>query len=248
MSGHSKWAKIKHKKAKEDASRGRIFTRLIREITVVARQGGDPINNPRLRTAIDIARSYNMPQDNIDRAIKKGTGELEGVAYEEVSYEAYGPGGVALLIEAITDNKNRTTSELRHVFSRFGGNLGASGSVAWQFQIRGVITIDAGKYDEDTILGLGLEGGALDVTKEDSTITVMTNQEDFKKMKDILSQNKIEIVRAEVTRVPQNTVPVSEKDAEKVLKLYEALDEHGDVQHVYANFDIAEEIMERLSV
>ncbi len=247
MSGHSKWAKVKHKKAKEDAIRGRIFTRLIREITVAARQGGDPNHNPRLRTAIDIARSYNMPQDNIERAVKRGTGELEGATYEEVSYEGYGPGGVAILIEAITDNRNRTTSELRHIFSRMGGNLAAAGSVAWQFHTRGIISIDGNKYDEDTVLNLGLEAGALDVNKEDSTITIVTSVEDFKKMKDVLAQNKIEIVNAEITRVPQNTVPVSEKEAEKVLKLYEALDEHDDVQHVYANFDIPDEIMEKLA-
>jgi YebC/PmpR family DNA-binding regulatory protein len=247
MSGHSKWAKVKHKKAKDDAIRGRIFTRLIREITVAARHGGDPNNNPRLRTAIEGARSYNMPQDNIDRAIKRGTGELEGSTFEEVSYEGYGPGGVAILIEAITDNRNRTTSELRHLFSRLGGNLASAGSVAWQFTTRGIIAIDGTKFDEDTVIGLGLDGGAVDVSKEDSTITVVTNAEDFKKMKDLLSQNKIEVMRSEVTRVPQNTVPVSEREAEKVLKLYEALDEHDDVQHVYANFDIPDEIMEKFS-
>ncbi len=249
MSGHSKWAKVKHKKAKEDAIRGRIFTRLIREITVAARQGGgDPANNPRLRTAIEIARSNNMPQDNIERAIKRGTGELEGFSYEEVSYEGYGPSGVAILIEAITDNRNRTTSELRHIFSRLGGNLASAGSVAWQFNTRGIITVDANKYDEDKILTLGLEGGALDVNKEENTISVITKPEDFKKMKDIFGQNSVEIISAEITRIPQNTVPVSEKDAEKVIKLYEALDEHDDVQHVYANFDIADEIMEKMSV
>lgn len=247
MSGHSKWAKIKHKKAKDDAVRGRIFSRLIREITVAARHGGDPNSNPRLRSAIEGARGYNMPQDNIERAIKRGTGEAEGSSYEEISYEGYGPGGVAILIEAITDNRNRTTSELRHLFTRMGGNLASAGSVAWQFQTRGIIAIDSAKYDEDTVLGLGLEGGALDVSKENGTITLTTNPEDFKKMKDILSQHKVEMVRSELTRVPQNTVPVADREAEKVLKLYEALDEHDDVQHVYANFDIPDEILEKFS-
>ncbi len=249
MSGHSKWAKIKRKKAGADAARGRIFTKLIREITIAARHGGgDPNANPRLRTAIDEAKAANMPNDNIERAIKRGTGQLDdGQTLEEVTYEGYGPNGVALLIEAVTDNRNRTTSEIKHILSRHNGSLGTQGSVAWQFQTKGIITIDAKKYDEDTIISLALDGGAIDVTTEENTYQVITPPENFAKVKELFTKNNIEMLSSEITKVPQNTVPLNEKDAEKVLKLFEALDELDDVQHVYGNFDIADEVMEKLS-
>lgn len=249
MSGHSKWAKIKRKKAGADAARGRLFTKLIREITIAARHGGgDPNANPRLRTAIDDARAANMPNENIERAIKRGTGQLnDGQALEEVVYEGYGPNGVALLIEAVTDNRNRTTSEIKHILSRHNGSLGTQGSVAWQFQTRGIITIDTKKYDEDTVLSLALDGGALDVKNEDDNYQIITTPETFHKIKEILKNNSIEIVSSEITKIPQNTIPLNEKDAEKVLKLFEALDELDDVQHVYGNFDISDEVMEKIS-
>jgi YebC/PmpR family DNA-binding regulatory protein len=249
MSGHSKWAKIKRKKAGADAARGRLFTKLIREITIAARHGGgDPNANPRLRTAIDEARAANMPNENIERAIKRGTGQLnDGQALEEVVYEGYGPNGVAILIEAVTDNRNRTTSEIKHILSRHNGSLGTQGSVAWQFQTRGIITIDARKYDEDTILGLALDGGAIDVKNEDGSYQVVTTPETFHKIREIFKNNNIEVLSSEITKIPQNTVPLNEKDAEKVLKLFEALDELEDVQHVYGNFDIPDEVMEKIS-
>ncbi|MGB9721310.1 MAG: YebC/PmpR family DNA-binding transcriptional regulator [bacterium] len=249
MSGHSKWAKIKRKKAGADAARGRIFTKLIREITIAARHGGgDPNANPRLRTAIDEAKAANMPNENIERAIKRGTGQLDdGQTLEEVLYEGYGPNGVAILIEAVTDNRNRTTSEIKHILSRHNGSLGTQGSVAWQFQTQGIITIDAKKYDEDTIISLALDGGAIDVKTEEDTYQVITPPESFNKVKELFKNNNIEITSSELTKIPQNTIPLSEKDAEKVLKLFEALDELDDVQHVYGNFDIADEVMEKIS-
>jgi YebC/PmpR family DNA-binding regulatory protein len=245
MSGHSKWAKIKRKKAGADAARGRIFTKLIREITIAARHGGgDPNANPRLRTAIDEAKAANMPNENIERAIKRGTGQLnDGQTLEEVLYEGYGPNGVAILIEAVTDNRNRTTSEIKHILSRHNGSLGSQGSVSWQFQTQGIITIDAKKYDEDTVISLALDGGAIDVKTEDQNYQVITPPENFNKVKEIFKNNKIEMTSSELTKIPQNTVPLNEKDAEKVLKLFEALDELDDVQHVYGNFDISDEVM-----
>ncbi len=248
MSGHSKWSKIKRKKASADAARGRVFTRIIREITVAARHGGgDPNANPRLRTAIDAAKAANMPNENIERAIKRGTGELEGVTLEEVTYEAYGPNGVAILIEVVSDNRNRTTSAIRHVLGRHNGSLGGQGSVAWQFHTQGIINIDAKKYEEDAIIAYALEGGATDVKTEEDEYVIITSPENFSNVKDILENNKIEIQRSELTKIPQSTVPISEKDAPKVLKLFEALDELDDVQHVYANFDIPEAVMEKIS-
>jgi YebC/PmpR family DNA-binding regulatory protein len=248
MSGHSKWSKIKRKKASADAARGRVFTKIIKEITVAARHGGgDPGANPRLRSAIDEAKGVNMPLENIERAIKRGTGELEGQTLEEVTYEGYSANGVAILIEAVTDNRNRTTSEIRHVFSRHSGNLGNQGSVAWQFHAQGIINVDAKKYDEDTIIAYALEGGATDVKSDDDSYQIITPPENFSKIKDILKNNNIEISSSELTKIPQSTVTLSEKDAEKILKLYEALDQLEDVQHVYANFDIPESIMEKIS-
>lgn len=248
MSGHSKWSKIKRKKASADAKRGRLFTKVIREITVAARHGGgDPDANPRLRTAIDEARGLNMPNENIERAIKRGTGELEGQALEEVTYEAYGPHGVALLIEVVTDNRNRATGGIRHVLSRHNGSLGSQGSVAWQFHAQGYISVDATKYEEDTIIALALEGGATDIKKDDDSYQIVTSPEAFLKVKETLKNNNIETLASELTKVPQSTVPLDEKQAEKVLKLYEALDELDDIQHVYANFDIPEAVMEKIS-
>ncbi|OGC43157.1 transcriptional regulator [candidate division WOR-3 bacterium RBG_13_43_14] len=247
MSGHSKWSKIKRKKGSADTARGRVFTKLIKEITIAAKHGGDPKGNPRLRAAIEEAKAMNMPNDNIIRAIKRGTGELEGQTLEEVSYEAYGPCGIAILIDAVTDNRNRTTSEIRHVLSRHNGTLGNQGSVAWQFQSQGIINIDAAKYDEDTIIALALDGGATDVTKEEDTYVIIVSPDNFSNVKDILQSNQITIASSELTKVPQNTIPVSEKDAEKIIKLYEMLDEMEDVQHVYANFEIPDSVMEKLS-
>ena len=248
MSGHSKWSKIKRKKGSADAARGRLFSKLIKAITIAARHGGgDPESNARLRTAVDEAKSNNMPWDNIERAIKRGTGEIEGQSLEEVTYEAYGPGGVAILIESVTDNRNRVTSEIRHVLSRLNGSLGTSGSVAWQFTAQGIINVDVKKYGEDTIIAYALEGGATDVKTEEDTYQIITTIDAFSKVKEVLQNNNIEILNAEITKVPQNTVPLSDKEAEKMLKLYEAIDALDDVQHVYANFDISEEVMEKIS-
>lgn len=248
MSGHSKWSKIKRKKASADAKRGKLFTKLIREITVAARHGGgDPSANPRLRTAIDEARALNMPNENIERATKRGTGELEGQALVEVTYEAYGPCGVALLIEVVTDNKNRATGAIRHVLSRFNGSLGSQGSVAWQFHAQGIINVDASKYEEDSIIAYALEGGATDIKKEEDQYQIIATPENFSKVKEILHSNNIDVSNSELTKIPQSTVPLGEKEAEKILKLFEALDELDDVQHVYANFDIPEVIMVKIS-
>ncbi len=248
MSGHSKWAGIKHKKAKVDAQRGRLFTRLIREITVSARLGGgDPAGNPRLRDAIDKAKAGNMPQDNITRAIKKGTGELEGVSYEDCIYEGYGPGGVAIFLEAVTDNRNRTTAEVRKILSKFGGNMGESGCVAWMFTKRGVIQVTAHGVDEDQLLAQALEAGAVDVQRADNTFEVVTDLKDFAAVQAALAQASLPIEQAEITMVPQSTIRLEGKVAEQVLRLMDALEEHDDVQHVYANFDIPEEIMAALT-
>jgi YebC/PmpR family DNA-binding regulatory protein len=248
MSGHSKWSKIKRKKGSADAARGRLFSKLIKAITIAAKHGGgDPESNARLRTAIDEAKSNNMPWDNIERAIKRGTGKLEGQTLEEVTYEAYGPAGVAILIEVVTDNRNRATSEIKHVLARQNGSLGTAGSVAWQFQAQGIITVNAKKYDEDTIIAYALEGGATDVKTEEETYQIITGPETYAKVRDILQNNNIEIISSELTKIPQNTIPLGGREAEKVLKLYEALDGVEDVQQVYANFDIPEEVMEKIS-
>jgi YebC/PmpR family DNA-binding regulatory protein len=248
MSGHSKWATIKHKKAKADVERGKLFSKLIREITTAARLGGgDPEANPRLRTAIEAAKDANMPQENIERAIKKGTGELPGTSYEEVEYEGYGPGGVAIIVKVLTDNKNRTTSEIRHIFSKYGGNLGATGCVSWQFAPKGIIIIPREGTDEDKIFTIALEGGAEDVKTDENSYQVITPVESFYKIKKQLEAEKISISHCELTRIPQSTITLDEKTAERVLKMYEALENHDDVQQVYANFDISDEIMERLS-
>lgn len=248
MSGHSKWAQIKHKKAKMDLRRGKAFSKLIREITTAARIGGGDIDaNPRLRSAIDAAKAVNMPQDNIERAIKKGTGELPGTTYEELEYEGYGPGGVALIVKVLTDNKNRTLSEIRHIFSKYGGSLGSTGSVTWQFKSKGIIFVPKNDYDEDTILTAALEAGAEDVVQDNTTYQITTSPQEFERVKSKLKEAGIKFDHTELTRLPQSTIPLDERQAEKVLKLYEALEEQEDVQTVYANFDIAEEVMEKVS-
>ncbi len=244
MAGHSKWAQIKRKKAVNDARRGKHFTKLIREITVAAREaGGDPEMNPRLRLAVDTAKAANMPQDNIDRAIGRGTGELEGVNYEEIAYEGYGPGGVALYMEALTDNLNRTVAELRHVLERHGGNLGQSGSVAWQFERRGRIYVDATRYDEDSTMMAALEAGADDMTREDEAFEVLTDVASFHAVQDGLKAQGIEFDEAELAMIPKATVRVEGHDAEKLLRLLDALDDVDDIQKVHTNADIDEKVL-----
>jgi YebC/PmpR family DNA-binding regulatory protein len=249
MSGHSKWATIKRKKGANDAARGRLFTRLIKEITIAARGGGNPDNNPRLRLVVDNAKANNMPADNIKRAIQRGTGELPGVSYEEITYEGYGPGGVAILVEVVTDNANRTVSEVRHVFSRHNGNLGHANSVAWMFARRGTITIPiAGqKLSEDDIMNIILEAGADDMQSESDVYSIVTSPQAFEPVKRALEAKGVNLDHAALQMVPQNTVKVTGKDAEQVLKLMEALEEHDDVQNVYANFDIDEKELATLN-
>jgi YebC/PmpR family DNA-binding regulatory protein len=248
MSGHSKWSTIKHKKAAKDAKKGKIFTKLIKEITVAARMGGGDINaNPRLRTAVLTARSNSMPGDNIERAIKKGTGELEGVTYEEIQYEGYGPGGAAIIAQVLTDNKNRTVSEIRRLFTKHGGNLGETGSVSWMFEKKGLIAIEKTQVDEERLMGIVLEAGAEDVRDEDEIFEVVTQPEDFHAVKDRLDHEKIAVASAQVTLIPKNTVDVDAKNVEQILKLTEELEDHDDVQNVSANFNIPAELMERAS-
>jgi YebC/PmpR family DNA-binding regulatory protein len=249
MSGHSKWATIKRKKAVTDAKRGKAFTQIIKEITIAARMGGgDPKGNPRLRLAIDKAKASNMPADNIKRAIQKGTGELPGVQYEDVTYEGYGAGGVALIIESVTDNKNRTVSEIRHMLERHNGKLGAANSVAWMFHRKGVISVARAQYDEETLLNVILEAGADDMRMEDDVYTISTAPEQFETVRQFLEEKGIAMESAEIQFVPENLVKVDGKEAEQVLKLVDALEEHDDVQHVYANFDIDEKILAGLNV
>ena len=244
MSGHSKWATIKHKKAKEDAKRGKIFTKIIKEISIAARMGGgDSNSNPRLRTAVQSARAANMPLSNIEKAIKKGTGELPGVAYEEHSYEGYGPGGAAVFVEVLTDNKNRITGEVRHIFSKYNGNMGESGCVAWMFEKKGFISLDGEKTDEDSVMELALEAGADDIATEGTNIEVTTSPEDFENVKKALEDGGLPILVSEITMLPQNTIQLTGKDATTMLKLMDALEDNEDVQNVYSNFDISEEEM-----
>jgi YebC/PmpR family DNA-binding regulatory protein len=239
MAGHSKWKQIKRKKALTDARRGASWTKVIREITVAARAGGgDPGGNPRLRTAIDAAKAVNMPGDNIDRAIKKGTGELEGANYEEVTYEGYGPGGAAVIIEATTDNSTRTVAEIRHAFSRNGGNLGATNSVAWMFDRKGQVYLDATRYGEDSTLEAALESGAEDFARDGEQYLVTTTVPSFHAVQDALRERGLEIELAEIAMVPRTTVKVEGKQAEQMIKLVEALEELDDVSKVFSNFDI----------
>ncbi len=246
MSGHSKWSTIKHKKAAKDAKRGKLFTKFIKEITVAARMGGgDAATNPRLRTAVQTARDNSMPNENIERAIKKGTGELEGVSYEEVSYEGYGPGGAAFLVQAWTDNRNRTVSDIRRLFSRHGGSLGETGCVAWMFDSKGLIVVSRDAVEEEALLGLALEAGAEDVTESDGVFEVVTRPEDFAAVRESLENGKVPMLSAEVAMVPKNTMKLGEREAEQTLSLTEDLEDLDDVQSVAANFDIPADLLEK---
>ncbi len=249
MSGHSKWSTIKHKKSAQDAKRGRIFTKLTKEIMVAARLGGgDPASNPRLRAAIQAAKAENMPKDKIERAIKKGTGELEGERYEEIQYEGYGPGGVAILVESMTDNRQRTVADLRHLFSKRGGNLGEPGSVAWMFEKKGLIIIDKGAVDEETLMTVALDAGAEDLNEEDDIWEVHTDPSSFDAVKSALEEAGISYQSAKVTMVPKNIVKVEdEKQATQLLRLMDSLEDHNDVQNVYANVDIPSELLEKIA-
>src|SRR5262249_51491017 len=248
MSGHSKWSKVKHIKAVQDVKKGKIFTKIIKEITVAARQGGgDQNGNPRLRAAILAAKQANMPADNIKRAVQKGTGELPGVSYEEIHYEGYGPGGVALLVESLTDNKNRTVSELRHVFSRNGGNMAEAGSVAWMFHKKGTVVVDKANVSEDKLMELALEAGADDIQDDGTNFEILTAPGNYEAVTQALATNNIATVSAELAMVPQTWIKLTGKDAQQILRLVEALEDHDDVQHVWANFDIEEEELVRLA-
>ncbi|MBI3792661.1 MAG: YebC/PmpR family DNA-binding transcriptional regulator [Gemmatimonadetes bacterium] len=244
MAGHSKWKQIKRKKAVTDARRGAAFTKLIKEITIAAKAGGgDPAGNARLRTAIDAAKAANMPADNIERAIKKGTGELEGVHYEDVTYEGYGPGGAAIFVECTTDNANRTVAELRNLFTKNGGNLGTAGSVAWMFDRRGQIWVDASRYDEDAAMEAALEAGALDFAREGDQFVVTTQVHDFHAVQEGLRAKQIAWDSAEIAMIPKTTVKVEGADASRLVRLMEAIEEHDDVSRVCSNFDVAEEAL-----
>jgi len=249
MSGHSKWSTIKHKKGKEDARRGKIFTKLIKEITIAARMGGgDPNGNPRLRSAILAAKAENMPKENIERAVKKGTGELPGVAYEEATFEGYGPGGVAVLVEILSDNRKRTVADIRHIFAKNGGNLGEAGCVSWMFDKRGLIVFEKDKVDEEKLMNLAVEAGAQDVRETDKEFEVISEPAAFEPIKKQLEEIHLNPSYAEISMVPQSTVRLVGKEAQQMLRLMESLEDSDDVQHVYANFDIPDEEMEQLGV
>lgn len=244
MSGHSKWHNIRLRKGKMDAERGKVFTRLARELIIAAKEGGgNPDGNVRLRLAMQKAREGSMPQENIRRAIQRGTGELEGANYEELTYEGYGPGGVAVLLEVVTDNRNRTVAEIRNIFSKGGGNLGESGCVAWMFDQKGLISVSKDAAAEDDVLTAALDAGAEDARTEETTFDVITAAEDFTKVRDSLAGAGIPHVSAEVTMMPRSTVPLDGKEAQQLLRLMEQLEEHDDVQNVYANFDIEESVL-----
>lgn len=248
MSGHSKWANIKHRKSAQDAKRGQLFSKLAKEIMVAAKLGGgNPENNVRLRVAIERAKDANMPAENIERAIKRGTGELEGVNYEEVVYEGYGPGGVAILVNVLTDNKNRTAADMRKIFSKFGGSLGTTGSVSWLFEKKGYISVDANKYSEDQILEIAIEAGAEDVKKEDDVISIYTSVEAFSDVLKALKDKGIEIKVSEIAMIPKTTATVDDETAIKVLKLLEELENNDDVQSVSSNLDASDAVFERFS-
>ena len=244
MSGHSKWASIKHKKAATDAKRGKVFTKFIKEITMAARHGGgDPNTNPRLRTAIGSAKQANMPADNIDRAIKKGTGELEGVTYEEFTIEGYGPGGVAIMVEILTDNKNRTAADVRSIFSKKNGNVAGAGSVSWIFEKKGYIEVEKSAAGEDKVMSIVLDAGAQDMETEEDIYTVTTDPKDFEAVKKALEDNNIKSKSAEITMVPKSAIKLTGDDAKQILALVEALEDDDDVQNVYANFDVPDEMI-----
>ena len=245
MSGHSKWHTIKHKKGAADAKRGKIFTRIIKELTVAARNGGgDAGTNPRLRTIIAEAKANNMPRENIERAIRRGTGEEPGVSYEEITYEGYGPGGAALLIQALTDNKNRTVGEIRHLLSKWNGNLAAENSVAWMFSRKGQVVVEKNKADEEKLLNAALDAGADDMNDDGSAWEIVSAPENFEQVRDAVKALGVEPAAAEIAMIPQNYVKLEGRDAQQMLKLMEALDDHDDVQHVWANFDIEEKEIE----
>ncbi len=245
MSGHNKWSSIKHKKGAADAKRGKIFSKLIKEITVAARMGGgDPDANPRLRHAITQAKAQNMPKDNLDRAIKKDTGELEGVNYEEIIYEGYGPGGVAVMVECLTDNKNRSIADVRHVFDRAGGNVGTDGCVAWMFDKKGLITVIKDESDENTLMEITIDAGAEDIKEEENSFDIICEPEDFDAVKEAIDKAQINYEFAEITMVPQNLINVQGKDAEQMIKFMDALDDCDDVQKFYSNADIPDEMFD----
>ena len=248
MSGHSKWSSIKHKKGATDAKRGKIFSKLIKEITVAARMGGsgDPAANPRLRAAIAAAKTENMPKDNMERAIKRGTGELEGVNYEESVYEGYGPGGAAVLVESLTDNKNRAVADIRHIFGKNGGSLGENGCVAWMFDKKGYMNVDKKDMEEDALMEIALEAGAEDIREDNGIFEVITDPGDFEAVRNALDDGTVKYSVAEVTMLPQSTTALQGKDAELMIRLMEALDDCEDVQKVYTNADIPEELVDNL--
>jgi YebC/PmpR family DNA-binding regulatory protein len=245
MSGHSKWSTIKHKKGAADAKRGKIFTRIIKEMTVAARLGGgDPNSNPRLRAAVAEAKANNMPKDNVERAIKRGTGELEGATYEEITYEGYGPGGVALMVETMTDNSNRTTPEIRHIFEKNGGNLGTPGSVRFQFERKGYFAIEKKVVGEDKLMEVALEAGADDLQTEDPDLfEVYASPENFEQVRQALEKNNVPTVEAKLGQIPSNYVKLDENKGKQMIRFLETLDEHDDVQNVWSNFDVPEELM-----
>jgi YebC/PmpR family DNA-binding regulatory protein len=247
MSGHSKWATIKHKKAATDAKRGKIFTRLIKEIMIAARSGGDPDMNPRLRTAIVAAKAVSMPADNIKRAVMRGTGELEGGQIDEILYEGYGPGGAAVLVNVATDNRNRTVSEVRHLFSKMGGNLGEVGSVGWMFERKSQIIVDGEKATEDQLMGIALDAGADDIRDQEGAWEILSPPEAHEAVVQALEKAKISTESAEIAMIPKNTVKLEGKAAQNMLKLYDALEEHDDVQNVYGNYEIDEDELEALA-
>jgi YebC/PmpR family DNA-binding regulatory protein len=244
MSGHSKWSSIKHKKGATDAKRGKLFTKLIKEITVAARMGGgDPMANPRLRSAVQTAKDENMPKDNIERAIKKGTGELEGVNYEEVVYEGYGPGGAAVMVESLTDNKNRTVADVRHIFSKAGGNLGENGCVSYLFDKSGYFVVDKAVVDEDTLMEVALDAGADDVREDEGSFEVITDPKNFEAVKTAIDNADIPTIEAEITMLPQTTASLTGKEAEQMIRLMDALDDCDDVQKAYTNADIPDDLV-----
>jgi len=244
MSGHSKWANIKHRKAAVDAKRGKVFTKIIRELTVAAKHGGgEPESNPRLRTAIAAAKNQNMPNDTIDRAIKRGTGEMGGEEFHEISYEGYGPGGSAVLVKTLTDNKNRTVSDIRRIFTKHGGSLGESGCVSWMFHMKGRIAFEKSKVDEDKVFEIALDAGADDVVTEESELVVITPPDAFEAVKSAIHQAGLSFETAEITMIPQNSVKIEGREAESMIRLMEALEDSDDVQNVYSNFDVSEDLM-----
>jgi YebC/PmpR family DNA-binding regulatory protein len=248
MSGHSRWSQIKRKKGKTDVQRGKLFSKILREITVAAKNGGgDPKVNMRLKAAMESAKAANMPQDNIRRAIQKGTGELPGESYEEITYEGFAPGGVAVMVRVVTDNRNRTAPEIRHIFEKHGGHMGASGAVAWMFERRGIIQVDADKIAEDDLLAKALDAGAADMRRIEKSFEITTGPAEMEAVRGALEKAGVPVLEAEVTWVPQSTVRVEGKEAPGVLRLIEALEESDDVQSVYANYDIPDEVIEAIS-